>query len=171
MPRYVAFLRGVTPTNAKMADLRECLERAGLSEIRTVLASGNVAFNTRAAAISVLERRLERVIEDGLGRSFAVMVRSVHSLAQLIEPDPFRDFSIPPNAKRVVTFLRQPPASPTLLPIERDGVFILACTGAEVLTAYVAHEKGPIFMTMLEKTFGKDITTRTVDTVTKCVRA
>jgi uncharacterized protein (DUF1697 family) len=171
MPRYVALLRGVTPTNAKMTDLRECLEGAGLSDVRTVLASGNVAFNTRTAAHGALERRLERVIEDGLGRSFAVIVRSVDHLTQLIEPDPFRGFSIPPNAKRVVTFLRQPPASRPSLPIERDGVFILTCTDTEVLTAYVQHEKGPIFMTLLEKTFGKDITTRTMDTVAKCIRA
>lgn len=29
MPRYVAFLRGVSPMNLKMPDLKHCLENAG----------------------------------------------------------------------------------------------------------------------------------------------
>jgi hypothetical protein len=55
------------------------------------------------------------------------------------------------------------------LPIERDGVQILKRLGNDVLTAYVPHPKGPVFMVMLEKAFGKDITTRTLDTVRKCL--
>jgi hypothetical protein len=35
----------------------------------------------------------------------------------------------------------------------------------------VPNANGPVFMTLLERTFGKDITTRTLDTVQKCARA
>jgi hypothetical protein len=31
--------------------------------------------------------------------------------------------------------------------------------------------KGPVFMSLLERTFGTDITTRTLDTVRKCASA
>ena len=48
---------------------------------------------------------------------------------------------------------------------------ILAMTDGEVFTAYVASDKGPVFMTLLERTFGTDITTRTLDTVKKCAAA
>ena len=41
----------------------------------------------------------------------------------------------------------------------------------EVFSHYLPNEQGPLFMTMLEKTFGKQITTRTVDTVRKCIKA
>ena len=58
-----------------------------------------------------------------------------------------------------------------MLPIERDGASILKLAAGEVFTAYVPHPKGPIFMTMLERNFGKDITTRTFDTVRKCATA
>ena len=38
--------------------------------------------------------------------------------------------------------------------------------------AYVPDPKlGPIFMTLIERTFGKDITTRTWDSVAKVVKA
>ena len=38
-------------------------------------------------------------------------------------------------------------------------------SGAEVLCAYVPGPKGPVFMGLLERTFGANITTRTLDTV------
>jgi hypothetical protein len=41
----------------------------------------------------------------------------------------------------------------------------------DVFTAYVPHERGPIFMTLIEKTFGKNVTTRTLDTIKKCAAA
>jgi hypothetical protein len=43
--------------------------------------------------------------------------------------------------------------------------------GRELLTAYVPSDKGAAFMVLIEKTFGKDVTTRTWDTVRKCAGA
>ena len=48
---------------------------------------------------------------------------------------------------------------------------ILASTGREVFTAYVPSPRGPVFMTLIEKTFGSEVTTRTWDTVRKCATA
>ena len=56
MPRYVAFLRGVSPMNAKMPELKRCFEVAGFSDVRTLLSSGNVVFSTRTSAPDALER-------------------------------------------------------------------------------------------------------------------
>jgi uncharacterized protein (DUF1697 family) len=50
MPRYLAFLRGVSPMNAKMSELKRCFEAAGYTDVKTVLSSGNVAFDARAAS-------------------------------------------------------------------------------------------------------------------------
>jgi hypothetical protein len=41
----------------------------------------------------------------------------------------------------------------------------------EVFTVYVRSEKGPVFMTLIEKAFGADVTTRTWETVRKCAVA
>ena len=59
MARYVAFLRGVMPTNAKMPALRKAFESAGFADVATVLGSGNVVFTARAATESALERKAE----------------------------------------------------------------------------------------------------------------
>ena len=50
MPTYAAFLRGVSPLNATMAELKQCLETAGFGNVKTVLGSGNVIFDSRAAS-------------------------------------------------------------------------------------------------------------------------
>ncbi len=170
MPRFVAFLRGVSPQNCRMPDLKRCFEAAGFDDVKTLLSSGNVVFTTRVASAAALERKAERAMESGLGRSFGTIVRPVDALQALLDADPFASFRVPPAAKRVVTFLRED-APAVVLPIERDGARILARVGSEVFTAYVPNEKGPVFMTLLERAFGKDITTRTLDTVRKCAVA
>lgn len=171
MPRYVAFLRGVSPLNASMPALKRCFEAAGFTDVRTLLASGNVAFTSRSSNEATLAHRAEQAMQTGLGRTFATVVRSTVHLQRLLDGDPFARFDLPAGAKRVVTFLRHLPTTEIALPIERDGARILALAGAEVFTAYVPSPKGPVFMTLLERTFGSDITTRTLATVEKCARA
>ena len=171
MARYVAFLRGVSPLNAKMPELKRCFEAAGFSEVKTLLSSGNVAFTTRAATAEALECRIVEAMRTELDRVFGTIVRPTTHLQALVEADPFARFDLPAAAKRVVTFLRHPPKAGIGLPSERDGAHILQVDGAEVFTAYVPSEKGPVFMTLLERTFGADITTRTFETVKKCAVA
>ncbi|HZT63657.1 MAG TPA: DUF1697 domain-containing protein [Burkholderiales bacterium] len=171
MPRYVAFLRGVSPMNAKMPELKSCFEAEGFSDVRTLLSSGNVVFNARSSFLATLERRAEKAMQSELGRSFETFVRSAEYLQDFIESDPFAEFKLPRAAKRVVTFLRGPAKSKLELPIERDGASILRLNGSEVLSSYVPGPKGPVFMSLLERNFGANITTRTLDTVRKCAWA
>jgi uncharacterized protein (DUF1697 family) len=171
MPRYVAFLRGVSPMNAKMPELKACFEAAGFADVKTVLASGNVAFSARAASLAALERKAEAAMAGRLGRSFLTVVRPTEALRALIEADPFAAFRLPANAKRVVTFLRDADAGRLALPIELDGARILAAAGGEVFSAYVPHPRAPVFMTLIEKTFGAAVTTRTWATVVRCAVA
>lgn len=171
MPRYVALLRGVSPLNAKMPELKRCFEKAGFTEVKTVLGSGNVVFNARAATEGALERKVEAAMTKSLGRTFYTIVRSVTSLEALLKNDPYTSFQLPVGSKRVVTFVRIPPDSLPKLPIEFEDARILAMTEREIFTSYVPGPNGPVFMTLLEKTFGKNITTRTWDTLGKCAKA
>ena len=50
MPRYIALLRGVSPMNCKMPELKAAFENAGFSNVKTLLSSGNVAFDARSAS-------------------------------------------------------------------------------------------------------------------------
>ncbi len=171
MPRYVAFLRGVSPMNAKMPELKRCFEAAGFGNVKTVLSSGNVVFDARAATELALARKIETTMTQQLDRSFYTIVRSVSRLEDLIAADPYAAYRVPTNAKRVVTFLREPRKALAKLPPETEGARILALQGCEIFTVYTPNPGNPVFMTLLEKTFGKDITTRTWDTVKKCAAA
>jgi len=171
MPTYAGFLRGVSPLNCKMAELKQCLETAGFGHVKTVLASGNVVFDARAASRESLERKVESAMEKGLGRVFATTVRSIEELAALQTADPYKKFDLPAEAKRVVTLLHTRPTTKVKLPIELDEAQILCLKGTEVFSAYVPNAKGPVFMALIEKTFGKDLTTRTWETIRKVVEA
>jgi uncharacterized protein (DUF1697 family) len=170
MRRYAAFLRGVSPMNAKMAELRKAFEAAGFEDVKTVRSSGNVVFSARAASEASLQRKAEAAMEKQLGAGFLTIVRSVDDLRELLATDPFKPFGLPPDAKRIVTFLRQKSTAKLTLPIEMSGAQILAVKGQEVFGAYVRTPEGPVFMTLIEKTFGKEVTTRTWDTVASVAR-
>jgi uncharacterized protein (DUF1697 family) len=153
-----------------MPELKAAFEAAGFEDVKTVLSSGNALFSTRASAESALEKKCEAALIKRLGRSFPTIVRRVDALRDLVESDPYRAFGLAPGSKRVVTFLRTPPKSKLTLPVELHGARILAVVDTEALSAYVRTPKGPVFMTLIERTFGKDVTTRTWETVQKLAR-
>lgn len=171
MPRYVAFLRGVSPMNAKMSELQRAFESAGFTNVKTVLSSGNVVFDSRAKSEAALARQAEKAMEENLDRTFLTIVRSTKALQALIDADPYGSFKLPPKSKHVITFLRATPTTKLTLPIKLNDARILAVRGQEVLVSYVPTPGSPEFMRLIEKTFGTDITTRTLDTVKKCAAA
>lgn len=170
MPRYAAFLRGVMPMNCKMPALKAAFEAAGFTEVKTVLGSGNVVFDARSTSEQALEQRAEAAMHEQLGKAFFTIVRPIEHLRELLTTDPYKRFKVSPKAKRIVTFLRGRPKAKIALPVERDGARILAMEDREIFSAYLPNPKGPVFMTLIEKAFGKDQTTRTWDTVAKVAR-
>jgi uncharacterized protein (DUF1697 family) len=166
--RYVAFLRGVSPMNCKMPELKRSFEAAGFADVCTLLSSGNVAFSATPAVVPDLEAQAEGAMERLLGKTFLTIVRPSAFLRAVIAHGPFTEFDLPPNAKPVVTFLRRPHDRVIEVPVRQGQAAILRAERTEVFSAYVPDEKGPVFMSLLERTFGKDITTRTLETVRKC---
>lgn len=153
--------------NAKMQELKACFEAAGFTDVKTVLSSGNVVFSSSGASQASLEPKVEAAMEKHLGRSFLTIIRPLGALRTLLASDPYRSFRIARGAKRLVTFLRKAPKSQLVLPAEVDGARILCVKGAEVFSVYVPSPRGPVFMRLIEKTFGEEVTTRTWDTVRK----
>ncbi|HEY6722444.1 MAG TPA: DUF1697 domain-containing protein [Polyangiaceae bacterium] len=168
--RYAAFLRGVSPLNAKMPELKRCFEAAGFTDVKTVLGSGNVVFSAPAASAASLAARAEAAMQTELGHSFATIVRPVAALQAMLEADPFAQFRLARDVKRVVTFFKRAPKAKLPTPLTFESARILCVVGSEAFSAYVPGPRGPLFMRLIEKTFGKDITTRTWDTVKKVAK-
>jgi uncharacterized protein (DUF1697 family) len=169
--RYAAILRGVMPTNAKMPELKRAFELAGFTDVKTVLGSGNVVFTVSGAkAEAAIEKKAEAAMKKHLGSAFFTIVRSVDDLRALLESKPYARMKLDPKARKVITFMRKEPAEGVKLPIEQDGAVIVKRVGREAFSAYVTGPKGPVFMRLIEKTFGKDVTTRTWETVEKLAK-
>lgn len=151
--------------NAKMSELKRCFEAAGFTDVKTLLSSGNVVFNARSE--TSIERKAEAAMNKHLGRAFLTIVRPLDLLRAILASDPYKAFRLPRGAKRVVTFLRERPKPKPALPIELDRAFILCIKDQQVFSAYVPGPRGPVFMTLIEKTFGQEVTTRTWDTIKK----
>jgi uncharacterized protein (DUF1697 family) len=168
MPRYVAFLRGISPLNAKMPEIKRCFEAAGFTAVRTVLATGNVVFDASLRSEAAVERQAEAAMRQMLDRSFYTIARTLPALQALLATDPFAGHGIPAEAKRVVSFLREAREPKTRLPLAADNASVLCLVGREVFSAYLPSDKGPVFMKLIQTAFGTDVTTRTWDTLRKC---
>ena len=171
MPRYVAFLRGVLPTNCKMPALKAAFEHAGFTNVKTVLGSGNVIFDARTAPVSTLEKKAEAAMQSQLGRTFYTIIRTQAEVQGLFDRNPFAKAKVPAGAKCVVSFSRTPPVATVKLPISESGATVLAVEGREAFTCYGKTPDGPVFMRLIGQALGKEQTTRTWDTVRKCATA
>ena len=171
MPKYAALLRGVSPMNCRMPELKAALEKAGFTDVKTVISSGNAVFSARAASERTLERKCEEAFERHMNHRFITIVRPIDHLQVLIDRDPYAAFTLPAGAKRNVTFLRHPPDVPPKLPLRLRGAELLALDGREALTWYIPNQADPAFMVLIDKTFGKEVTTRTWETVQRIVKA
>jgi uncharacterized protein (DUF1697 family) len=170
MARYAALLRGVSPMNCRMPELKGAFEGAGFTRVKTLLSSGNVVFEARASPIPALEKKVEAAIEKHLGKPFFTLVRPIDALAAMLASDPYAPARLAAGSKRIVTFLRSPPKTNPGLPIERDGARVLRLEGDVVFSAYLPSANGPVFMALIEKAFGKEQTTRTWQTIERIVR-
>ncbi|MBI2771134.1 MAG: DUF1697 domain-containing protein [Burkholderiales bacterium] len=170
MTRFAAFLRGVSPTNCKMPELARSFVAAGFTDVKTVLSSGNVVFTASGTERSVL-KKAQAAMQEHLDNPFKLFVRRVDVLQAMLASDPYAAFKLKPDAKRVVTFLPAEPAAVPKLPIELDGARILCLKDRALFSAYLPSPKSPVFMVLIERTFGKEVTTRTWETVRKVCAA
>jgi uncharacterized protein (DUF1697 family) len=174
MPRLVALLRGASPQNCPMPRLASCIARAGFARVTTVLASGNAAFDAdaaEAADIPALEARLQALFEAEFGRGFYPILRATDELAALVATDPFARAEVPAGAKRVASFLRSARASRVPMPLSEGGATVLYQHGREGFTVYLPNAHGPVFMKLIERAWGQEVTTRSWDTVKRCATA
>lgn len=152
MANYVTLIRGIGPMNPNMRNekLAAVLTGLGCTNIRPILASGNLVFGSSARNTGTLETKIEKAFSERLGLSNDVIVRSQAQLEALVKKNPFKGLEHGKQWYLVVTFRKDggPPVFNTLDRATMDG---------------------PEVMAALEKRYGKQITTRTWNTVLKIV--
>ncbi|HIH03217.1 MAG TPA: DUF1697 domain-containing protein, partial [Methanoregulaceae archaeon] len=112
MTRYAAFLRGINSGRnpaLRMENLGRIFEGLGFENVATVIASGNVLFETGTADRRSLEARAERAMLEETGVETVAIVRSSDEIRHLVDCDPFRDVTVTPTTKLYATFLKDSP--------------------------------------------------------------
>jgi uncharacterized protein (DUF1697 family) len=91
MPRYVALLRAINVGKriVKMDRLRSIFQDAGLKNVETFIASGNVLFDATAKSSDAIEKRIESALETELGYVVETFVRTPAELAAITVATPF----------------------------------------------------------------------------------
>ncbi|MCI0538001.1 MAG: DUF1697 domain-containing protein [Verrucomicrobiales bacterium] len=178
MDKYVAFLRGINVGGhkpVKMDELRKAFEALGFQKVKTLLASGNVLFDTPKAKPLSLTRSIEAKLEEAFGHKIDVLLRSIGEIKALADSRPFQKIKVTPQTRLYVTFLSEKPKSDLKVPHESaDKNFtILRVSNSEVCSVLTLSLKGRTvdLMDVLEKVFGKNVTTRNWNTITKILSA
>lgn len=104
-----AFLRGINlgKRQMKMAALRTCLEAAGFTDVKTVLASGNVRLSA-AGQEGEVRARLEAAIKDQFGFAVGVVLRSGAQLQAMLDHHPFGSLDPEADLTRHVLMFAEP---------------------------------------------------------------
>lgn len=108
-----------------MEALRRAFEEMGFGSVRTVLASGNVIFETASSDTTELERRIEKSIPRAIGFQSHTLVFEVESLQKLALKKPFRGIKPTSQIKRYVTFVKGDQNIDPKLPFSGNGFTIL----------------------------------------------
>jgi uncharacterized protein (DUF1697 family) len=112
MPRHIAFLRAINVGGhtVKMDRLRALFDELGLRNVETVIASGNVLFDSAAKTTSALERRIEGHLWKALGYEVETFIRSPRELTAILAHDPFaRSKQRTPQSRLFIGFLKATP--------------------------------------------------------------
>lgn len=170
MPQYVALLRGIMPSNPNMhqAKLKKVLEDLGFRKVVPVISSGNVVFESPSTDLSSLEDRIEAAWPERLGFTSTTIVRSRADLERLVALNPYGNLEHSKATYLLVTFFKRRQKLPFVLPHQpEDRPWRLLGKADRTLFSIIDTAGGqtPDLMTWLDRTFGREISSRTWKTV------
>lgn len=168
--KYVALLRGINLGNrtVKMDKLRAMFESLGYSQVRTLLASGNVVFAAKETDAERLRKTLEAEFVKSFGFEAHILLRSAAQIAALVKAAPYKGVKVQPGMRFHVTFFGIPAKiSKTALNAKSGDSRVLAVTSDYLAGVVDPTGKTLDYMDFLTEQFGDEITTRTWNTVEK----
>ncbi len=179
MQKYVALLRGINVGGNKkvpMAELKKVLEKSGLINVKTLLASGNVVFSHRDgfpesnSNILQLQTLIPSIIEKEFGFPVPALLRTHKEIEKIIELNPFKEIKVTPQIRLYVTFLSEnskDKSSITYISPDKSFKIISSFDRTVFSILDLSISNTPEAMNMLEKIYGKNITTRNWNTILK----
>lgn len=173
---YAALLRGINVGGnklLKMADVKKAFEDLGFREVKSIGASGNIVFTHSSQDLMELAKAVETGLREKFEMPISVIVRPIEFLRELVQSDPFQGLKVTPETRLHVTFFNAParPRNHIAIPYNSPTkIFrIVKLTEAELFTVVDLSTGGSTVdaMAFIEKEFGKNLTTRTWNTIAK----
>ena len=115
MPRYCALLRAINVGGhtVKMAELCALLAPLKLANLTSVIASGNLLFESSSTDAAKLEQRIEKCLLDSLGYEVTTFVRTPAEMQSIVDHVPFPEPGVfREGDKMQVVFLKGPVPRP-----------------------------------------------------------
>ncbi len=155
----------------KMTELKKTLGAMGFENVKTVIASGNVYFEVPKSEGAALATKIERKFHETFGFEIPTMIRRADEIKKIVESDPFKNIKVTDMTRLYVTFLKEKHTSKLAIPYSSPTkeFQILKVTKTELFSVLQLIERGktPEAMNIIEKEFGKQVTTRNWNTVVK----
>jgi uncharacterized protein (DUF1697 family) len=171
--RYAAFLRGVNVggVNLKMAEVAAAFEAAGFTNVRTILASGNVLLEGRSG-VDAVRKKAEKALRDEFGYDAWVLAYDIDTVAAISEAYPFeREVS---GHHSYVTFVTDEKVLDELAELAKDAGPDEKIQRGEGVIYWQVPKTGTldttIGKTMGKKRYKSSTTTRNLRTIEKVLR-
>lgn len=170
--KWAALLRGINlgKRQLKSAELKAVVEGLGFSEVKTLLASGNVVFEAGDAGPEALEQALHAALERQTGLKSEVFVRNRAELNAVVAANPFPDGTRERPSFVVVSFHRE---AVDAVAIERvaeshDGPERMVAIGRELFTDFPEGQaRSTLSVAMQKAKLSQGNTARNWNTVLK----
>ncbi|HUQ89888.1 MAG TPA: DUF1697 domain-containing protein [Vicinamibacterales bacterium] len=173
MTTYIGLLRAINigPNNrVAMADLRDMCAAIGLEAAKTLLASGNVVFQSRITSSDKIEQALEAASTKHLGVTTDYFVRSADEWDAIIKANPFPKEAKSDPGHLLLMCLRAAPTAAQISALQAaiKGREIVKSRGKQAYFVYpdgVGRSK--LTIQVIEKALGTRGTARNWNTVLK----
>ena len=177
MLKYVALLRGINVGGhkpIKMDALARAFGSLGFKYVKTILASGNVLFDAPESQVAALTQKIEKKLEATFSHPVGVTLRTVPEIQKRVKAEPFKKITVTTQTRLYVTFRRDNTRGTLKIPYqspEKDFQILRVSAGeiCSVLTLSPDRQTTEL-MNMLEKEFGKTVTTRNWNTVVRFLK-
>lgn len=169
MGKFVALLRGINVGGHRkvpMQELKKNFEKQGFHNVKTLLATGNVVFEGNEELI----HNIPCILEEVFGFAIGTIILPFEAITKIVESDPFKSLRITPKMRLYVTFLGEKNNTKLKIPYysQDDSFQIIKLTDIAVFSFLDLEKTGtPELMNILEKEFGRNITTRNYNTIMK----
>ncbi|WP_372946533.1 DUF1697 domain-containing protein [Muriicola sp.] len=173
---YIALLRGINVGGhhkVPMAQLKKEMQEMGYTGVITILNSGNVIFLSDEQDTASIQDHISSHLKEVFDFEIPTQVLDAEILKGISQTEPFRDEELNEKTRCYVTFLGNAIKEQMEYPMSsEDGSFKILGQNGQVLYSILDLNKSdtPKAMTMLERTYGKGITTRNWKTIQRIAK-